>query len=146
MNELERKLNQKTHYFFGPEITGLTPLTVTSNSVTVVNDEEDAFSLQPSNGNIVVFKSIETSLPNAALWRGIVGYGGALKMSENDQTFIFVMSNLINEALKDLTSRIGNLDSRTIYLERPGMPKQYFKSSENSAGLELRIYVKKKVV
>jgi hypothetical protein len=113
------------------------------SGVTIAPDHEDAFHLgKPSIGNIQQYLGAKPQ-NKTAVYRNVLGYTMATRVLEDETLFIYTMSLLINDGLRQLTREVGDLTGKKVTLARPEQPGRIFRDLDNSAGYEIRMMVVK---
>lgn len=147
MMSVESSLNQFGElYLSGNLLEKFSPVEFVGDcSFTLIEEGVEAFNLTPLKaGTLKSVTSPQEPKTNAGLTRQLIGYPLAYRISQNENSFQYEMSMIINEALSTLTRNLGNLDGREAFAGSPGNPLKYFRHLENVAGFEIRIYVPKK--
>ena len=112
-------------------------------SITIPRANEDAFTLNPLKAGTLqqVIPIYTTDNKGVAVVRMIIGYGMLEKLASNKHKFNFHFSLWLNAMLATLKRNMGDLSNRQITIKRPGEDGLIFKDLENSAAIELRMYV-----
>lgn len=139
------KLNDLYHKHFSIDLKGLQPLRfidVENTSVTVPPTNVDAYNLKPCIAGSLLKYEGKSQTKDVAVYRSMLGYALATKCAENETLFIYTVSAMINDGLRQLTREIGDLSNRDIITSgRPGVENLVFRDLDSHAGFEFRIFV-----
>lgn len=151
------QLNKKVIEIFGTKINGQTPVDyqiVKDNGITIVPQECDSFQLNPAaHQSMTKFSSeinfdISSLKPKVgqnkqliAIYRSRLGYALASRCSHDTGLLAYTFSMIMNDALRNLTSSLGDLKQFNISFNRPGNEQEIFQDKPDSMTLEVRFVV-----
>jgi hypothetical protein len=142
-----KKLNELMDGFLdkGRIPYGFKPIIISGEeSITIIPTTADAFCLNPLIAGArkdLTGGSIDN---NAAVSRTVISYYIASIIANDQKLFYYYISNIINSFLITLTKALGDLTFREVIMARPGAEADYFIDLEDTAGYELRAYVREK--